>query len=386
MNLQAKYFGILHTSKKTPYTDGKTLLFSNLNSSFTANSFEDVSKKLAGNGFHLGYFSYDLKNSIEKLPHDEDFFIKTPEAWFGNFKDIETRAEYKLPTQPYSVPKIKYLKSNMTKVEYLSKVSKIKEYIEQGDIYQANLTRKFYGEFEGDVDAYSIFCELNKVSPAPYSAYLKLDDTHIISSSPELFIRIESNGNAVTCPIKGSSKAGEGAELSISEKDKSENLMITDLMRNDFSRSCIAGSVKVKNLFEVSEFKNISHMYSTITGKIDASDKTKPIELLKNCFPPGSMTGAPKVHAMEIISDLEKHKRGIYSGALGYFNFNKDAATLAEFSVVIRTIIIQGNKFEFQVGGGIIYDSVPEKEWAETMLKAQAIAGVLGVNKLVNLL
>jgi para-aminobenzoate synthetase component 1 len=266
----------------------------------------------------------------------------------------------------------------MTKAEYLNKVNKIQDYIKAGDIYQANLTRKFYGEFSVSVDPFNIYCELNRISPAPYSAFLKINDLFIISSSPELFIRVDNDGNAITCPIKGSAAKGQGKELSLSEKDRSENLMITDLMRNDFSRSCIPGSVKVENLFEVSEFENISHMYSTITGKL--ADKHNSIELIKNCFPPGSMTGTPKIHAIEICSELEKHKRGVYSGALGYFNLAPDAKTISEFSVVIRTILIQGNKFEFQVGGGIVYDSQPEKEWQETMLKAQAISEVLGIS------
>jgi para-aminobenzoate synthetase component 1 len=150
----------------------------------------------------------------------------------------------------------------------------------------------------------------------------------------------------------------------------------------------------VEDLFGVSEFRNISHMYSTITGRLDIETPSgrsgtqrmpdfpammKIISLIKNCFPPGSMTGAPKIRAMEICSELERHKRGIYSGILGYFD--PGGQTLCEFSVVIRTIIIQGNKFEFQVGGGIIYDSEPEKEWAETMLKAEAIAKVLGIGE-----
>ncbi len=378
MNPQDKYFAILHTSQKTSYTEGKTLIFSDLLSSLTANSFDEVEKGLKGKS--LGYLSYDLKNSIENLPEDEDFFITTPKAWFGKFKNVETNSNYKLQATSYKQPKISYLKSNMTKAEYLSKVNRIKQYIADGDIYQANLTRKFYGEFAESVNPFDIYCELNRISPAPYSAYLKIDDLHIISSSPELFLRVDAQGNAVTCPIKGSAGKGKGKELEKSKKDQSENLMITDLMRSDFSRSCIPGSVKVDKLFEVDEFETISHMHSVISGTIP--NGLSPITLLKNCFPPGSMTGAPKIRAMEICSELERHKRGIYSGALGYFS--EDGS--CEFSVVIRTLIIQGNKFEFQVGGGIIFESDAEAEWAETMLKAKAIAQVLGVEDKIVLL
>ncbi len=376
MNPQAKYFGILHTSKKTSYTEGNTLIFSDLKTSFEADSFKALENNIdqLSRNYLLGYLGYDLKNSIEKLPEDEDFFINTPKAWFGSFDKVEKKSSYQLPTTNYQLPKVSYIKSNMTKAEYLQKVEKVREYISAGDIYQANITRKFYGEFAQPVDAFSLYCKLNEISPAPYSAYLKIDDLHIISSSPELFIRVDAEGNAITCPIKGSAGKGEGAELAGSDKDRSENLMITDLMRSDFSHSCVPGSVKVDGLFEVDEFKTISHMHSTITGKLKQGET--PLSLIKNCFPPGSMTGAPKIRSMEIISELEKHKRGIYSGVLGYFGSGQ-----AEFSVVIRTIIIRGNKFEFQVGGGIIYESEPEKEWAETMLKARAIAEVLGVGE-----
>ena len=375
MNPQAKYFGILHTSKKTSYTDGNTLIFSDLKTSFEADSFDTLFSVITAQaGIQLGYLSYDLKNSIENLPEDQDFFITTPKAWFGSFNKVEKTSGYQLPVTDYQLPKVAFLKSNMTKAEYLQKVEKVREYIKNGDIYQANITRKFYGEFAEAPDPFALYCQLNKISPAPYSAYLKIDDLHIISSSPELFIRVDAEGNAITCPIKGSAGKGEGVELAGSDKDRSENLMITDLMRNDFSRSCLPGSVKVDKLFEVDEFKTISHMHSTITGKLKQNETS--LSLIKNCFPPGSMTGAPKIRSMEIISELEKHKRGIYSGVLGYFSPQG-----CDFSVVIRTIIIRGNKFEFQVGGGIIFESEPEKEWAETMLKAQAIAEVLGVGE-----
>ena len=375
MNPQDKYFALLHTSQKTSYTQGSTLIFSDLVSKFNVDSFAEVATNLKPDSKWMGYLSYDLKNSLEKLPEDKDLFITTPKSWFGNFKNVEVKDNYHLPDTPFKTPKISFVKSNMSKAEYLSKVDRVKKYITDGDIYQANLTRKFYGEFAEKVDPFEIYCELNRISPAPYSAYLKIDDLHIISSSPELFIRVDEKGDAITCPIKGSASKGQGAALSKSDKDKSENLMITDLMRNDFSRACEPGSVKVDKLFEVDEFSTISHMHSVITGKL-AKGQTS-LDLLKDCFPPGSMTGAPKIRAMEICSELEQHKRGIYSGALGYFKENG----ACEFSVVIRTLIIQGNKFEFQVGGGIIHESSAEKEWAETMLKAKAIAEVLGIDE-----
>lgn len=416
MNPQVKYFAILHTSKQTDYSDDKTLIFSELKNHFESDDFSKIEKEVVRISSHdhsylLGYLGYDLKNSVEKLPEDKPFHIEIPRCWFGNFTKPEAYSNYQLPITNYQKPKIAYIKSNMSKMEYLQKVKKIQDYISAGDIYQANLTRKFYGEFESEVKPFEIFSRLNEISPAPYSAYIKIDDLHIISASPELFIRVDNEGNAVTCPIKGSAGKGQGVELSKSEKDISENLMITDLMRSDFSRSCVAGSVKVEKLFDVNEFKTISHMSSMIKGKLNfahdgENNHTKmlsALSLIKNCFPPGSMTGAPKIRAMEIISETEKHQRGIYSGALGYFNLEAQELrnlgtkennhepstmnhqqTLCEFSVVIRTLIIKGNKFEFQVGGGIIYDSNPEAEWQETMLKAKPIAESLGVFKEVN--
>ncbi len=373
INPQDKISAILHTGRKTAYSDNRTLIFSGLKSSFIANDFSGIRNKLSPEARWLGYFSYDLKNSLEKLPHDQEFFITTPLSWFGEFNDIKTIESASLPKSKFKNPEVAYVRSNMSKAEYLNKVEKIREYIKNGDIYQANLTRKFYGEFKNECDAYQLFLKLNELSPAPYSAYIKIDDLHIISSSPELFLRVDESGNVITCPIKGSAGKGEGAKLKASDKDMAENLMITDLMRNDLSRACEIGSVKVDKLFEVDELKTISHMHSVITGKLAKGNTS--LDLIKDCFPPGSMTGAPKIRAMEICSELEVHKRGIYSGILGYFDENNSC----EFSVVIRTIMIKGNKFEFQVGGGITYASDAESEWNETMIKAKPMADALDI-------
>lgn len=375
-----KDFAFLHSSATTPYSDGRSIIATNVSGNISADSFDPLERSLSCDrdkfeNAWFGYLSYDLKNKLEDLTQDKDFFINYPLLQFNSFRNVAVFESQNILSgfEPYSVPEISYIKSNMTKDEYLGKLLKIKELISKGDIYQANLTRKFYGEFASEPDAFSIFAKLSQISPAPYSSYMKFGDLHIISSSPELFLKIDEEGNSVTCPIKGSSGKGEKTELESSEKDMAENLMITDLMRNDFSRSCESGSVKVEGLFETSSFETITHMHSTVSGKLKQGEIA--LSLTKNCFPPGSMTGAPKIMAMEVCSELEKYKRGIYSGALGYFGGDGSA----ELSVVIRTIIIQGNKFEFQVGGGIVYDSDPEKEWQETMTKAKAIAETLGM-------
>ncbi len=378
INPQEKYIALLHSSSKTSYREGRTLIFRNYVSNGAASSFNATAT--VAEGYNVGYLGYGLKNSLESLPKDDDFFITAPDSWFCNFKNVEVLDSLRLPTNTLT-PVVTNIHSNMSKAEYLQKVEKIKKYILAGDIYQANLTRKFCGEFAGVPDAFALYCGLSSISPAPYSAYLKFDDLHIISSSPELFLRVEEGGKVTTCPIKGSKPQGQGAELQLDEKERAENLMITDLMRSDLSRACVPGSVKVEKLFGVDEFTTISHMHSEISGQL-AVGKT-PADALRECFPPGSMTGAPKIRAIEICSELEHHQRGIYSGALGYFNKAGGNLPACEFSVVIRTLIIKGNRFEFQVGGGITHGSDAEKEWEETMIKAAPIARLLGIEKQV---
>ncbi len=383
-----KNFALLHTGKFVPYSDKNSFLLSDENDLVRGSDLDVLEKKIKNSrGKYLfGWLGYGLKNKLEKLPEDKDFFIKNDDVNFSEFSQKENYepgelqkilSEYSAGN--YKKPEVKYVRSDMSKAEYLDKIKTIRGRIERGDVYQANLTRKFYGEFEGDVNAFALFAKLSVLSPAPYSVFYKVGETYIISSSPELFLKVDGEGNAVTCPIKGSARAGAQGELSVSGKDQSENLMITDLMRNDLARACEAGSVKVRGLFETSSFKNISHMHSTIVGKLKEGNTS--FDLIKAIFPPGSMTGAPKIQAMKLCSELEGIKRGIYSGILGLINED-----ICQFSVVIRTIIIQGNKFEFQVGGGIVYDSSPESEWQETMIKASAMAEVLGVSKEIELL
>ena len=209
-----------------------------------------------------------------------------------------------------------------------------------------------------------------------------MGDTYILSSSPELFLNIDKSGHISTRPIKGTSarfadetldrKSRE--ELAGSAKDQAENLMIVDLMRNDLSRSCIPGSVTTSSLFEITSHANVHHMSSTISGQKKPECST--LDAIKYCFPPGSMTGAPKIMAMNLCSRLEELERGIYSGAIGWLGGDGSG----ELSVVIRTMLIKGNKFEFQVGGGIVADSVPEKEFKETIDKAKGILASLGLS------
>lgn len=343
----------------------------------------------------FGYLGYPLRHDTELLPHDPPGPIRLPALWMTRFADITrfdrqtknvTRAMATLTAADREAgdrsTEVMELRSNMTKQDYLQHVAAILKQIQAGNLYQANLTRKFFGRFRRAPDAYALFRRLCRASPAPYSAFIKLDeDTHLLSSSPESFLSMNAPGHVVTRPIKGSApRSSDPAQdnaareaLVASAKDRAENLMIVDLMRNDLSRACTTGSVRVESLFDVTTHATVHHLSSSIAG-LRRSDVT-PLQLVERCFPPGSMTGAPKIRAMRLCSALEGVERGVYSGALGWFGGDGSC----ELSVIIRTLILQGDRFEFQVGGGIVADSDPETEWRETMSKASGIAEALGV-------
>ena len=354
--------------------------------SFLAWGLEAKTKSLVdlAQGKWFGFLGYGLRTSFEKLEKSPPSSIILPDVLMMKFKnvmvfdhhnkqitrhcerseaihdgvrDVDCRASLAMT-----------MHSNMTDNDYLQKVENILDKIRAGDLYQCNLTRKFYGEFKTKPDSLSLFHKLSEISPAPYSAYIRTGNHAIISASPEKFLTVE-NGIATTTPIKGTLSSSEPIEkLANSEKDKAENLMIVDLMRNDLSRSC--DDVKVDKLFEVTSYAKYHHMSSTISGHV----RTNALDVVKSCFPPGSMTGAPKIQAIKLATELENIERGVYSGAIGYFDNGN-----CDLSVVIRTLIIEGNKFEFQVGSGIVADSVPEKELEEIYIKASAIFETLGI-------
>lgn len=386
----------------------------------------DVSESLKGDSFDLienkfsskknvnkfkdmwfGYFGYGLRDNLENLKRDKPSYIEIPDFWMIKFKkiivfdhknkeiipygDVEyfsdlvkvIEAEKFISEVPKTVPEISFIESNMTSSEYLDKVLKIKKSIVEGDIYEVNLTRKFYGEFLDSPDFFSIFENLNYYSPSSYSAFLKLGDYSIISSSPERFLKVDSSGNINICPIKGTSPRFKNKDMDIesfkslqnSVKDKAENLMIVDLSRNDLSKCCESGSIRVENLFKIKSYAFVHHMVSEIYGK--KRGDVSVIDLIKCCFPPGSMTGAPKVNAMKIASVHEQIERGVYSGALGYIS---EEGSL-DLSVVIRTLVIHKRRFEFQGGGAIVYDSEPEKEQEEIKFKLEAVFKSVGLKE-----
>jgi len=370
---QSSHWCLLHTAKVIDgYSSADSYLAYDAKEIISGDNLETLDKALS-NGYWLGYLGYGLRTQLEQLDKDTRSYINTPDYYLARFNHIKKLHSKAINlANAYDSFKVKKINSNMSDDAYLNKVEQILEHIKRGDIYQANLTRKYYGEFSKDYDGFEIYKTLTNLNPAPYSAYFKLGDIEIISSSPEQFLKI-ADGRITTRPIKGTSPASEPAsKLANSNKDKAENLMITDLMRNDLSKSCIGGSVKVDKLYEINSYANVHHMSSTVSGKLH--NNTKPIDAILGCFPPGSMTGAPKIKAMELCSKYEQQERGIYSGALGWINADNNSA---ELSVVIRTLIKKGRKFEFQVGGGIVADSNPQAELAECNAKAESIFKVL---------
>lgn len=255
---------------------------------------------------------------------------------------------------------------------FCRRVARAQEYIAAGDIYQVNLAHRFVADWEGD--AFAFYESLRHYSPAPYGAFLELGGRTILSTSPESFLKI--SGRAIrTRPIKGTRpRRGEATadalsayDLRNSSKETAELVMITDLERNDLGTICEYGSVHVKELLKLESYEHLFHLVSTVEGRL--RDEVDHVAALRACFPGGSITGAPKKRAREIIAELEPEPRGIYTGALGWFGFNGES----QFNIAIRTVIVEPGCAHFHVGAGIVADSVPENEWQETLDKAAGI-------------
>jgi para-aminobenzoate synthetase component 1 len=275
------------------------------------------------------------------------------------------------------------LRSSLERHEYLHAVQCVLEHIRAGDIYQANLTQRFCMEVAA-LDPVALLGRLHGVSPAPHAAYLDTGPWKILSSSPERFLRrtgdqVESRpikGTAARRTMAGEDAAGRAA-LRESAKDRAENLMIVDLVRSDLSRVCRPGSVQVPALSQVETYATLHHLVSTVRGEMRKDRTTE--DLLRALFPPGSMTGAPKVRAMEILHELEPVSRGPYAGALGYLSFCGDL----DLSVVIRTVLLGQGEARFHVGGGVVADSSPQAEYEESLLKARALLEALGAGAIL---
>ena len=270
--------------------------------------------------------------------------------------------------------------SNINKETFENNVDVAKEYVRSGDIFQVVLSRKY--EFKISGDLLSIYKSLRTINPSPYMYYFKSNDLNIIGASPEMLVRVTDN-QIETFPIAGTRpRDGDGEankkltdELLSDEKERAEHVMLVDLARNDVGQIARFGSVKVPEFMEVHQFSHVQHIVSKVIGEL--KDEMDCFEAVRAIFPAGTVSGAPKIRAMEIIQELEKESRGPYAGALGYFSKNM----CADFAITIRTLVVKGNKAYIQAGAGIVADSVPEKEWFETEQKAGALIDALKIAK-----
>ncbi|MFA5317611.1 MAG: aminodeoxychorismate synthase component I [Dehalococcoidales bacterium] len=371
-------------------------------------------------GGAVGYLSYDLGRFIERIPDTALDDLELPESYFGfydmviacdnllgktylvatGFPEMEevnrlARAHQRIEetrlkldnSRPESARPLMERPEALNPValsggfqheEYLAAVSRARKYIIDGDIFEINISQRFMADIAAS--PFELYQRLRQINPAPFAAYLGFEGVTVVSASPERFLR--RRGDWVeTRPIKGTRRRGKNPEedkssadeLLASVKDRAENIMIVDLERNDLGRVCRFGTVKVTELAILETFPTVFHLTSTVEGRLRPEKET--IDLLKATFPGGSITGAPKVRAMEIIDELEPTRRSVYTGSIGYLGFNGDL----DLNIVIRTFIIKDKKAYFQVGGAVVYDSDPESEYQETLDKARALIDALNM-------
>jgi para-aminobenzoate synthetase component 1 len=346
-----------------------------------------------------GYLAYDLKNQVEKLSSGNEDHVGFPQIFFFepevylsfNGSGVSIYSSTDNPAHIYDTilgtsvpsafePPILELQQRVSREEYIRKVEQIRQYILQGEVYELNYCMEFFAE-QVKLSPLSLYLALNEASPTPFSGYLRYNDRYLLCASPERFLKKEGR-KLISQPIKGTIRRGTTPkedqqlqhQLRHDEKELAENMMIVDLVRNDLRRSCATGTVKVEEMFGIYGFRQVSQMISTISGEL--REECGIADALKGAFPMGSMTGAPKIRAMELIEQLEVTKRGLYSGALGYIKPNQDF----DLNVVIRSLQYNATTgyLSFMVGSAITYDSIPEKEYEECLLKAKAIRSVLG--------
>jgi para-aminobenzoate synthetase component 1 len=368
-------------------------------------------------GGAVGYFSYDLCHFIERLPGRAVDNLNLPECYLAFYdaavafdhlenktylistgfpeldegkrlrraeerlQELRSRVLFAAPPShfvPGASVKAAALKANFTHKDYLKAVETAREFICAGDIFQVNLSQRF--ETDLNTPPYELYQRLRQINPAPFANYFNFEGVSIVGASPERFLKVR--GDLVeTRPIKGTRPRGQtpGEDRALAEsllksvKDRAENIMIVDLERNDIGRVCRYGTVKVTELAILETYPTVFHLTSTVVGQL--SEGKDRIDLLKATFPGGSITGAPKVRAMEIIDELEPTRRSVYTGSLGYLSFGG----AMDLNIVIRTIIIKDGKAYFQVGGAIVYDSEPESEYIETLDKGRALMRALNL-------
>ena len=356
-------------------------------------------------GGAIGYFGYDLARRLEHLPARAKDAEKIPDmavgiydwavvvdhlerrSWLiGQGRDPDTDIKWDSLVARFSgMPKERSRKpfrvtspvaSNMTRERYGRAFNRILNYIHEGDCYQVNLAQRFSASAAGD--PWLAYQALRVMNPAPYAAYLNTPYVQVLSASPERFLKV-ANGRVETKPIKGTRPrvgharldAELAEQLRASEKDRAENVMIVDLLRNDLAKNCLPGTVKVPKLFDVESFPTVHHLVSTVTGELRPGRDA--IDILRGSFPGGSITGAPKFRAMQIIEELESHRRGVYCGAIGYIGFD---GTM-DVNIAIRTLVYSRGTIRCWAGGGIVADSQVDAEYQETFDKAAAMLRLL---------
>lgn len=356
-------------------------------------------------GGAAGLFGYDLGRYFEELPENAENNSKIPDMAVGIYDQVlahdhllkktylftharsEAEAQkkstflfslYKKNMElPQYEPTLLDWNSNFDQSGYEALVQRVVDYIYEGDIFQANIAQRFDARLPQNFDPFVHYLHMREVNPAPFATYMNLGDIKISSASPERFITVKDSNKVETCPIKGTRPRVENLtqdrayknDLRDSEKDNAENTMIVDLLRNDLSKVCTPHSIEVSDLCKLESFASVHHLVSTIKGEL-SSDKTA-IDLLRSSFPGGSITGAPKIRAMEIIEELEPTRRGAYCGSVGYIGFDGSMDT----NILIRTLTYENNQVSLQVGGGIVAQSNPQNEYQETLDKAAAILG-----------
>lgn len=363
-------------------------------------AFEQLDNfRLDNPGWVLGYLTYDLKNEIEDVTSNNPDLLQFPAMYFfapehliiireSEAEVISADADQLLSDIDAQViqdaisPVSLDLRSRFSRSEYIEAVEAIQQHIVRGDIYETNFCQEFYAD-NIIIDPLSVFEHLTQISPSPFGCYVKVNDKYIISASPERFLA-KRDGQLISQPIKGTAKRSankaedEALKKSLKEhpKEQQENVMIVDLVRNDLTRSAKPGTVKVEELFGIYSFEQVHQMISTIVCEKD--DSLTDVQVIKNTFPMGSMTGAPKVSAMRLMEKYERTKRGIYSGAVGYFSPDGDF----DLNVVIRTILYNSTTpyLSFQVGSAITHSAIAANEYEECLLKAKAILEVLGLS------
>jgi para-aminobenzoate synthetase component 1 len=356
-------------------------------------------------GGAIGYFGYDLGRRFERLPRLAQRDIDMPDMAVGFYDwavvvDHESRRTWLTgqgsdertcdlwsdivervstpqdapSTEPFRV--VSAVVSNLDRAAYGDAFDRVQEHIRVGDCYQVNLAQRFSTEVRGD--SWQAYEKLRDLNPAPFAAYLSTPAGDVLSSSPERFLRLRGD-QAETRPIKGTRRRAQSSrrdeeladELRISVKDRAENIMIVDLLRNDLGKSCAPGTVVVDSICEVESYANVHHLVSTVSGRL--APNRHAVDLLRGCFPGGSITGAPKVRAMEIIESLEPHRRGVYCGAIGYIGFDGAMDT----NIAIRTLVRHKNRLYAWAGGGIVADSDAEAEYQESLAKVETQLAIM---------